>query len=120
MANNRLGTPRVLVTRESEPDKRVEIQTTNQDLVLWDRTRLKHKWPKFEDAPFLWLTFISWAAARRSGLVPLDTTYERWEGDVLSVEALDADDDNESDAPFPQGVAGAARGGDSPSDQDST
>lgn len=116
----RLGTPRVLVTRESDPDKAVEVQTTNQDLVLWDRTRPKHKWPKFEDAPFLWLTFISWAAARRSGLIPPDTTYEAWERDVLSVEAQDDDADNETDAPFPKGESGAARGGDSPSDANGT
>ena len=121
MANMRLGTPKVRVIRAStEDDKPLEIQTANPDLVMWDRTRIKHKWPKFEDAPFLWMTFISWAAARRSGLITPDISYEAWERDVLSVEAVDAEDDDESDAPFPEGVAGAARGGDSPSDSDGT
>lgn len=116
----KLGTPRVNVIRDSEPEKVQEIQTTNQDLVLWDRTRIKHKWPKFEDAPFLWLTFISWSAARRSGLIPPDFIYEKWEADVLSVEALDEDSDDETDAPFPQGITGSARGGDSASDEHGT
>jgi hypothetical protein len=110
----RLGTPHVRVVRASEPDKALDIQTTNVDLVLWDRTRLKHKWPKFEDVPFLWLTFIAWAAARRSGAIGQDVTYEAWERDVLSVDSSDADDD--SDAPFPEGVTGSPSGGDSPSD----
>lgn len=103
----KLNTPLVKVVRESEPDKTLEVQTTNVDLVLWDRTRIKHKWPKFEDAPFLWMTFISWAGARRSGLIGLDVTYEQWERDVLQADASDdVDDDDETGAPFPNGVAG--------------
>lgn len=98
----RLVTPVVKVVRASDPEKTLEVQTTNADLVLWDRTRLKHRWPKFEDAPFLWLTFISWAGARRSGLIPLETTYEAWEGDVLSADA-GSDDGDETGAPFPEG-----------------
>ena len=116
MMATRLGTPRVTVIRESEPDKPLEIQTTNQDLVLWDRTRIKHKWPSFEDAPFLWMTFISWAGARRSGLIPVDTTYEAWERDVLSADASE-DDESENGAPFPEGQPGAADRGDSDSDE---
>lgn len=98
-----LKTPRVKVVRESDPEKELDIQTTNADLVLWDRTRIKHKWPKFEDAPFLWMTFISWAAARRSGLIPPDTKYEAWETDVLSVDSTDDDESDEAGAPFPPG-----------------
>lgn len=98
----KLNTPRVRVTRESEPDKVLEVQTTNADLVLWDRTRIKHKWPKFEDAPFLWLTFISWAGARRSALIPPELTYEAWERDVLEADASD-DEGDETGAPFPEG-----------------
>lgn len=98
-----LKTPRVKVVRESDPEKELEIQTTNADLVLWDRTRIKHKWPKFEDAPFLWMTFISWAAARRSGLITPETKYEDWERDVLSVDSQDNDESDESGAPFPEG-----------------
>lgn len=113
----RLSTPRVNVVRESDPEKTLEIQTANADLVLWDRTRIKHKWPKFDDAPFLWLTFISWAAARRSGLIAVDFTYEQWERDVLSVSDADTDDDDETAAPFPDGLAGEAHRGIGDSDE---
>jgi hypothetical protein len=112
----KLTTPCVRVVLESEPDKTLTIQTTNRDLVLWDRTRLKHKWPAFEDAPFLWMTFISWAAARRSGLIPLDTTYEKWESDVMSADASEPEPDDEMGRPFPDGEPSAAHRGDSDSD----
>jgi hypothetical protein len=98
----KLSTPRVKVTLASDPDKVLEVQTTNADLVLWDRTRLKHRWPKFEDAPFLWLTFISWAGARRSALIPPELTYEAWELDVLEADASDDDPNDETGAPFPE------------------
>lgn len=97
MGDVRLNTPFVRVVRDDfDP---LEIQTTNADLVLWDRTRYKHKWPGVADAPFLWLTFISWAAARRQGAIPGDLAYERWETQVLEVEALNVGDDDETGNP---------------------
>jgi hypothetical protein len=86
MGDIKLSSPRVKVIRDGiDP---VEFQTTNADLVLWDRTRAKHKWPTFQDAPFLWLTFLSWAAARRTGAIDPAFTYEKWEAETLDVEAL--------------------------------
>jgi hypothetical protein len=91
----RLTSPRVRVIRDgTEP---LEVQTANPDLVLWDRTRVKHRWPKFDEAPFLWLTFLSWAAARRTGAIPGDYTFERWEADVLDVSDVGQDDTTEDD-----------------------
>lgn len=91
MGDVRLNSPRVLVLREGhEP---VEFQTDNRDAVLWDRTRVKHKWPKFDEGPFIWLTFLSWAAARRTGAIETGYTFERWEAEVLEVRALEDDDD---------------------------
>jgi hypothetical protein len=101
----KLSAPHVKVIRASDPDKPLEIQTTNGDLVLWDRTRIKHRWPKFDEAPFLWLTFISWAGARRAGLIAPTTTSEAWEADVLDVSSND-DDADDSGAPFPEGLEG--------------
>lgn len=98
----KLVAPLLTVVRASEPDKEITVQANNQDLVLWDRTRIKHKWPKFDDAMFLWLTFVSWAAARRTGAIGLDVTYEAWERDVESVIAAE-DDADESGRPFPEG-----------------
>jgi hypothetical protein len=115
----KLRSPLVRVIRASEPDKELMIQTANPDLLLWDKTRAKHKWPKFDDAPTKWLTFISWAGARRNGLIGLDVTYEAWEADVLEAlppEDEKKDEDDDESAPFPDGVAGSARDRDSASD----
>jgi len=84
MGELRLQSPRVIVRREGYDD--LEVQTANPDLILWDRTRVKHRWPKFDEAPFMWLTFLSWAAARRTGAIAIGYTYERWEAEVLEVE----------------------------------
>jgi hypothetical protein len=73
---------------ESEP-KATDVQTTNADLVLWDRTRSTHKWPKFDDAPFLWLTFLAWSAMRRNGQIPTTLKYEEFERRTLSIENID-------------------------------
>lgn len=95
MGDIRLTSPRVRVVREGHDD--LEVQTANPDLVLWDRTRVKHRWPKFDEAPFLWLTFLAWAGARRTGAIPPDMTYERWESDVLDVADVGQDDTTEDD-----------------------
>jgi hypothetical protein len=86
-AEIRLTSPRVAVQffNGREP---MEVQTANPDLVLWDMTRGRHKWPKFDEAPFLWLTFIAWAAAKRTGAV--DLTWEGWQAEVADAEALEA------------------------------
>jgi hypothetical protein len=91
----KLTSPLVRVLREGHDP--LEIQTANPDLVLWDRTRVKHRWPKFDDAPFLWLTFLSWAAARRTGAIEPSYTFERWESEVLEVSNAADDDDAEDD-----------------------
>jgi hypothetical protein len=98
MGDVRLNTPRVRVVRDGVDD--IELQTTNADLVLWDRTRLRHKWPQVSDAPFLWLTFIAWAAARRTGAITPDHRYEAWEVEVLEVETL-TDDEGEDEGGRP-------------------
>lgn len=91
MGNVKLSCPNVRVTREGFD--LLDVQTANPDLVLWDMTRPKHRWPKFDEAPFLWLTFISWAAARRTGAIPPEYTFERWQSDVLDVSNVGDDDD---------------------------
>jgi hypothetical protein len=80
-----------------------DIQTANPDLVLWDRTSVRHKWPTFQQANFLWLTFIAWAAARRTGAIPTDLKYEDWERTALQVEVVNADDDDDDGRPTEPG-----------------
>lgn len=83
-----LSSPLITVTL---PDgATLTVQSINADLVNWDRTAHKHKWPKFDEAPFLWLTFLSWSAARRLGLNQ-DMSYETWESSILGVEAIETD-----------------------------
>lgn len=104
MGDVKLRSPRIKVIRDGhEP---LEIQADNRDLIAWDMTRAKHKWPKFDDAPFMWLTFTSWHAARRTGAIPPDYTWERWREETLEVTSLDDDDaDNELGTPTEPGPA---------------
>lgn len=91
MGGPHLSSPRLTVIRDGQEP--LTLQTNNMDLVLWDRTRVKHRWPTMQDAPFLWFTFISWSAARRTGAIADEMTYERWEREALDISA---DDDDES------------------------
>jgi hypothetical protein len=93
----KLSSPHVRVLRGD--GSQLDIQTGNPDLVLWDMTRAKHKWPKFDEAPFLWLTFLAWAAARRSGSINGETTWEVWLADTVDVAAIDDDGDDDAGRP---------------------
>lgn len=68
-----------------------DVEANNADLVRWDMTAAKHKWPTYKDAPFLWTTFLAWAASRRGGLTKL--TWEEFSDRVVQVESLSDDDD---------------------------
>lgn len=46
-----------------------EVQAANPDLIRWDLTKAKQRWPGVQEAPFLWMTFIAWAALRRESIV---------------------------------------------------
>lgn len=99
MGDVRIKSPRLTVIREGHDA--LTLQTNNMDMVLWDRTRIKHRWPRMDEAPFLWFTFISWSAARRTGAIADSMTYESWEREVLDVSAEDEpDEDPELGAPF--------------------
>ena len=106
MGERKLTSPKVRVVRKEGPD--LELQTTNADMVRWDLTRPKQRppWPSFQDAPILWLTFLAWAAARRTGAIDQGLTFETWyEDDCLDVSTVE---DPEAEAAgtgaaFPQG-----------------
>jgi hypothetical protein len=103
----KLASPRIEVLLEGR-DEAVTVQTRNPDLVLWDRTRAKHHWPKLDEAPFLWLTFLAWSAMRRAGDIPADMSYEKFEASTLDVAAQNDDDESEEGAPFPPSESSAA------------
>jgi len=102
MGEVRLVAPHVRVIRDNGTEP-LEIQTDNRDLLAWESTRIRHKWPKFEEAPFKWLTFISWSASRRAGVVDNTVTYEQWEASVLSVTDTRADENEETGRPIDPG-----------------
>lgn len=102
MGDVKLSTPRVRVLREGHEE--LELQVTNADLILWDKTRYRHKWPPVSEAPFVWLTFVSWAAARRTGAISPDHRYEAWEEEVLEVSSVDEEPDDEEGTPTLPGL----------------
>lgn len=104
MGNPNLSSPLVTVIREGVPDP-LTVQTDNRDLLLWDTTRVKHKWPRFDEVPNQWLTFISWSAARRTGAIPADLRYEEWSGTVLDIAVNTEEANDELGAPFPEAPA---------------
>jgi hypothetical protein len=97
MGHPKLSAPRVRVIREGHED--LEIQCDNRDMIRWDRTRVKHRWGKADDEPIVWLTFIAWAAATRTGAT--DDTYATWESIVLDVTPLDEDTEAPDEAGDP-------------------
>lgn len=69
-----------------------DVVVRNADMIRWDRTRAKHKWPSGTDAPILMLTFWVWASLSREGRTT--DTWERFsEETCLSVTKQDGTDD---------------------------
>jgi hypothetical protein len=94
-----LTTPTLyVVPGEGDP---YTIQATNADLVAYDMTAYKHKWPPMTAAPFLWLSFLGWHASRRTGVIPQTMTYEGFRDSVQEVTA--ASDTGAADAVPPTG-----------------
>lgn len=82
-----------------------DLQTINFDMIMFERTRDKQKpkWPTMEDGRMLWLTFVSWHAAKRTGAT--DITFEQWERDALDISIAGAEDgDDETGSPTPPGA----------------
>jgi len=73
------------------------VKTIQADRVRYDLTRGKHKWPPGTEAPFLWFTFLAWAAARREGHTAL--TFEAFSDVAVSCTALDNDPDEDDVVP---------------------
>ena len=96
-----LTLPRVEVVLS---DGRTEVvQLRNVDLLSWDRTAARHKWPDFQSVRTWHATYCAWAALRREGRIPKDTTWEQFsEGDdplCLQVTAVTGDDGEPEEEP---------------------
>lgn len=96
MADVRLSTPRLRVILAD--DSVLEVQVTNADLVRWDMTRQKQRWPTdVREAPFLWLTFVAWCALRRTSSIPQETTWESFSETTQEVSDLSESEGTDDD-----------------------
>lgn len=81
------------------------LETINYDMVGWDRHRaLKHE-PSPGDAPFVWLTFLSWHHLTKvSQELPPTLTLAEFERAAVVVEPADREaDDVDPTNPAPEG-----------------
>lgn len=92
----RLKSPRLEVTLDD--GTALEVQTTNPDLIAYERTARKHKWAAPGDAPLTWLTFLAWHALRREHLIPTELGWDSFADErCLGVSNLTDDDDVDDD-----------------------
>jgi hypothetical protein len=94
-----LAIPRVRVTPADGPA--YVVQALNPDLLLFEDTQAKHRWPGPSTAPFRWLTFLAWAASRRTDRIGRDITWDSFSGSTLMVESVT--DDTDTAGPTPPG-----------------
>jgi hypothetical protein len=87
---HRLTVPRIEVTLNDGTT--FVVQALNPDLIRWDRQASKLGWPAPSVAPFLWLTFLAWSAAKREGAIPSETSWETF-GDTLCVQVRSLTDE---------------------------
>lgn len=87
MTSNRLPSPLIDVWRLSDPDP-IRIQVENPDLIRYDDTRGRHKWPPMQEDTWRWQTFITWAAMKRLGHLD-GITFEEWQADVRAVDLIE-------------------------------
>ena len=100
MSDVKLTAPklRVLMADGSVLD---DLQCINFDMIMWERTRdrQKPKWPPMEEGRILWITFMAFQAARRTGAISRDMTWETFERDAWDVTPLVDDDEADDDGP---------------------
>ncbi len=79
-----------------------EVQATNRDLVAYEREAARRKWPAPTDAPFTWLTFLAWSAARRESLIDNAMTLSLFTDAAVDVSKVDDDDEDDEIRPTPR------------------
>lgn len=93
-----------LVTVALDDGTEHTVQTDNRDLLQYERTAARHKWPSPSAAPFGWLTFLAWHALRREGQTTL--SLDDFEAHAVSVSSGDDDSEEGSTEALP--TSGAA------------
>lgn len=78
------------VTVTLDNGTRVTEEIRNPDRVRWDMTAARQGWPSFSDAAFLGMTFLSFAALKRTG--QYTGTWEEFrDTDCADIEMTDAE-----------------------------
>jgi len=89
---HRLSIPRIEVTLDDGTT--FEVQALNPDLIRWDRMAARQGWPAITSAPYLWMTFIAWSAAKREGAIPAEMSWETF-GDERCIQVRNVADELE-------------------------
>ena len=76
MGQPKLNNPRVHVIMADGAEW--DAQSLNPDLLRYERTAGKHKWPTAQVQPVTWLTFMAWSAGQREGHIPPAMTWEQF------------------------------------------
>jgi hypothetical protein len=88
VARSGLTIPRIrVVPAAGDP---YTVQVYNPDLLLYEETAATHRWKGPGDAPFRWLTFLAWAASRRTGVIGDDVTWESFRATTLEIVNVDS------------------------------
>lgn len=92
----------VYLTEDADP---VYVTMRQQDMVAWEETAAKHKWPGMQAAPTTFMFFAAWHAMRRGGQLPASmATWEAFRDTVHGV-APEEEEAGADDAPDPTGPA---------------
>jgi hypothetical protein len=68
-----------------------EAQTLNPDILRYERTAAKYKWPGPTVSPVTWMTFVAWSAGLREGHLPEAVTWEIFAEQCLEVRSAGDD-----------------------------
>ena len=89
----KLDTPHVRVTYTD--GEQVEVQTENPDMVFFDFERARRKWPSFQEAPFVWISYLAYSKIKRSGLLrDPNQTFENWVLTTVAIDNLNGDSES--------------------------
>src|SRR5690349_14662754 len=79
-----------------------DLAITNRCLVEFDFERSKLQWPKAEDSPFLWLTFLAYRQLVHNGAVEPSVKFKTFREDMcVDIDRKDKDRKPDAD-PTPQ------------------
>ena len=68
------------------------VQALNPDMINWEETAARHGWKANTPsvAPFKWLTFLAWSAARRTGQIDQAVSWETFAATTAQVSDVSA------------------------------